>query len=359
MSSRARVYDPLPTGCISSQVALQSDVPWGVVLAGGDGTRLQPLTLQISGDTRPKQFCKLLGGESLLVQTSRRITPLFSRNRQMYVVTRAHEEFYRDELSTSTGVSILEQPCNRGTAVAIGVAVLRILKSEDDPLVAFFPSDHRYSNESAFLRVVNAALEFVRTNPKEIVLLAAEPGYPEVEYGWIEPGEAFSGIPAAPVFRVNRFWEKPSLLRARALLQKRCLWNTFVSIGRAAAFVELLRSQFSDDVDSIAAAVTKDYLDLAYRRLPSIDISREVFSPQPRRLLVFRDNESGWTDLGTPRRVLGTLLRDGIEPDWLSLRSLAGGTVGQKSEEVSALLGAGFLKCVRGKNRTYTHNTPD
>src|SRR5256885_16340915 len=30
---------------------------WGVVLAGGDGTRLQCLTRVIYGDDRPKQFC--------------------------------------------------------------------------------------------------------------------------------------------------------------------------------------------------------------------------------------------------------------------------------------------------------------
>lgn len=348
-------------GCVSSQVAPRSEVPWGVVLAGGDGTRLQRLTLQISGDTRPKQFCKLLGRESLLEQTSRRIAPLFRRDRQLYVVNRTHEVFYRDELSSSARVSILEQPCNRGTAVAIGVAALHILNSEDDPLVAFFPSDHHYSNESAFLRVVSTALELARTNPREIVLLAAQPDYPEVEYGWIEPGAAFSGIPASSVFRVSRFWEKPSLLRASALLRTGCLWNTFVTIGRAGAFVELLRTQFPDVVTSIAAAVAKNDLDAAYPGLPLIDISREVFSPRPSQLLVFRDNESGWTDLGTPKRVLDTLVRNGIEPDWLShlssrqwsFRSVqAPEVVRPESTEVSTSLGASFPKSVRGNNRT-------
>jgi hypothetical protein len=42
---------------------------WAVVLAGGDGTRLQSLTLKIAGDSRPKQFCSIFGGASLLTQT--------------------------------------------------------------------------------------------------------------------------------------------------------------------------------------------------------------------------------------------------------------------------------------------------
>jgi mannose-1-phosphate guanylyltransferase len=86
MPSRAYFLDPTPTGSALSQLAsAQSKAPWAVVLAGGDGTRLQRLTLQISGDTRPKQFCKLMGGDSLLGQTCRRIEPLFARDRQLYV----------------------------------------------------------------------------------------------------------------------------------------------------------------------------------------------------------------------------------------------------------------------------------
>lgn len=38
-------------------------------LAGGEGSRLRPLTAAIAGDERPKRFCALLGTETLLERT--------------------------------------------------------------------------------------------------------------------------------------------------------------------------------------------------------------------------------------------------------------------------------------------------
>ena len=69
--------------------------PWALILAGGDGTRLRALTRRIAGDPRPKQFCPLLDGETLLDRTRRRVD-LFTRpDRQVVIVTRPHEPYFR------------------------------------------------------------------------------------------------------------------------------------------------------------------------------------------------------------------------------------------------------------------------
>ena len=71
---------------------------WGVILAGGEGSRLRSLTQLISGDDRPKQFCRLWGTSTLLSRTRRRIEKYFPTRRTIFVLARSHERFYREEL---------------------------------------------------------------------------------------------------------------------------------------------------------------------------------------------------------------------------------------------------------------------
>jgi len=236
-------------------------------------------------------------------------------------LTRAHERFYREELPPAENSHILVQPENRGTGVAITAAILRILRSDIDAIVAFFPCDHYYMDDDAFALTIRSAMGFADEHPTSLVLLGAQAHYPEVEYGWIEPGLAIRNLPLS---RVNRFWEKPSLQEAQALIRRGCLWNTFVTVGRAETFLELLCAEIPDVVSSIAAALTDKDLDSAYRGVRAVDFSQAVLVPQPHRLLVVRDAVSGWADLGNPTRVIDTLTRNDIEPAWLSeMRSQA------------------------------------
>jgi mannose-1-phosphate guanylyltransferase len=289
---------------------------WAVVLAGGDGTRLQSLTLKIAGDARPKQFCSILGEESLLAQTRARLESLFCVDRQMFVVTQAHERYYREELRNVDDSRIIPQPLNRGTGAAVALALLHIMRRDPDAVVVFVPCDHYYSDAQAFGQAVGLAFFGAGKYPDSVVLLGARAHYAEVEYGWIEPGSAISDAPV-PLLRVNRFWEKPSLQQARELLRRGCLWNTFVTVGRAGTFVDLLRSQRPEVILSINKALEENELDAAYRLIPAVDLSSHVLALHPDRLLAVPDMTSGWVDLGSPARVMDTLARDNIQPAWL------------------------------------------
>jgi mannose-1-phosphate guanylyltransferase len=290
---------------------------WAILLAGGDGTRLQSLTRKITGDLRPKQFCRLFGDRSLLGHTRKRIRPIFSDDRTVFVVNRDHETFYMEELADARASRVLTQPANRGTGVAIVVALLRILQYDADAVVAVFPSDHYFTDEAAFAATVRSSLVAASTYTESVILIGAQPQWPEVGYGWIEPAGLFAGSSHPPLLRVGGFWEKPPLATARELMMRGGLWNTFVTIGHASAFLELLRSTIPEAMVRIADALARDDLDGAYLDLDTIDFSMAVLSREPHRLLVMPDAASGWTDLGNPDRLIETLIRSENEPSWL------------------------------------------
>jgi len=145
------------------------------VLAGGDGTRLQSLTLKISGDERPKQFCPIINEHSLLSQTRARLDPLFHPDRELFVVTRAHETYYREELSNVDDSCVLPQPLNRGTGVAVALAILHILQRDPDAVVVFAPCDHYYSDDDALRRAIKLKSQRRGQRPDVSVLLSHFP----------------------------------------------------------------------------------------------------------------------------------------------------------------------------------------
>jgi mannose-1-phosphate guanylyltransferase len=288
-----------------------------VVLAGGDGSRLQRLTRKIDGDWRPKQFSKIFGGKSLLAHTRERLRPMFADYEVSFVVIREHERFYTNELVDVDASRIVVQPSNRGTGVAIIAALLQLSKSAPGAIVSFFPSDHYFADDAAFRATVQSAIEVSRVQRDSIILVGAKPQWPEVEYGWIELGASMEDGPGPFLFKVNRFLEKPQLAEARRLMETGGLWNTFVTIGHARTFLKLLKDTVPYTVCEISNAFRQGGAEDAYRDMESIDFSKHVLSQTKRPLLVIQDEVSGWADLGNPRRVIETLLGNRIVPSWL------------------------------------------
>ena len=295
---------------------IQDPKPSAVILAGGDGTRLKSLTRFISGDARPKQFCPIFGDRTLLGETRARLAKLIPAERTLFVVQDAHEPFYREELGSVDPRLVLSQPGNKGTAVAIAYAVAKILAKEPDGMVACFPADHHYDHDAPFLAAMERAVHVAARNQRSLTLLGVQAYSPETEYGWIEP--EFEDREFA---RVRRFFEKPSLSRAQELLARGCLWNTFVMIGKARAFAEMIHAAAPGLMESMHQIVRHGGLsDPRCRRiftvLPEVDFSHGVLALETNRLLVFPLRGVRWSDLGKPERVIETLAEAGIRPRW-------------------------------------------
>jgi len=298
---------------------------WGVILAGGDGARLKSLTRLVSDDGRPKQFCPLLGGRTLLAQTRIRVATGIDPSRTLFVLTRAHEPFYATELAKVPPLHMVVQPSNRGTLPAILWSLLRIIQLDQHASVAFFPSDHYYLEEEKFMDGVESAFDLAEANSHSVILLGATPKHPEVEYGWIEPEATVASRFGNQLMRVKRFWEKPPYPTAQGLLAQGCLWNTFVMVGRACVFVEMIQRTVPDihrTFESVLRLANPDIeaemVEPVYETLPTADFSRQVLAVSTESVAVANLGDIGWTDLGDPRRLVTTLFERGIENPWVT-----------------------------------------
>jgi mannose-1-phosphate guanylyltransferase len=281
---------------------------WGVLLAGGDGTRLLPLTRRLFGDDRPKQFSPLFRNRTLLALTRERVAGLVPLQRTLFALVERHRPFYEPELSDVNPSRLVVQPYNRGTSAAIIYSLLRISRMDPEAVVAFFPTDHYYADESMFIRGAELACETVRQQPEFVVLMGATPEWADADYGWIEPGLCVGRSATNSLFRVNRFWEKPSRPVADKLHRSGCLLNTFVMTGTVKTFIELLRLTIPDALAAFTplAQQRSDEMKVAsriYSKLIPGDFSHQVLSACASRLLVLRLADAGWSDLGTEDRV--------------------------------------------------------
>jgi mannose-1-phosphate guanylyltransferase len=298
---------------------------WGVILAGGDGTRLKPLTHLVSNDDRPKQFCPLLGGKTLLAQTRLRIAGSVNPGRTLFLLNKVHEPFYKEKLAKVSPVQMVVQPSNRGTLPAILWSLLHIVRLDEDAVVAFFPSDHYYSQEDKFRAGIASGFELAESHPQNVILLGAVANRPEIEYGWIEPETNFASPFGNELRHVKRFWEKPSYQVAQSLLDRGCLWNTFVMVGRAGAFLTMIKPSapiiyraFESILTLIGPEMEADLMRPIYDRLPVADFSRLVLTASTERLCVASLGDIGWSDLGDPQRLVTALFAAGMENQWVT-----------------------------------------
>lgn len=279
---------------------------WSVILAGGEGSRLRPLTRLISGDDRPKQFCPIIGKDSLLEKTMRRVTRSVPQPQIVVSLCEKHREFYQNERGVDPSQRIV-QPSNKGTAPPIVHSLMSIERVDPAGIVSVMPCDHHYANEGAFSNALESAFDTARRHPNSIVLMGAQPEYPETEYGWIEPGAPEETSVPLNVFEVRAFQEKPSAEAAAHLFRLGCLWNTFVMVGRVGAFLDAVSETLPGLVKHLSKSMLWDRAEThvapgVYENLPELNFSSVVLSPAVSHLLVMRLENTGWTDLGNPVR---------------------------------------------------------
>ena len=277
---------------------------WAIVLAGGSGVRLQALTKNELGVVVPKQYCSFRGNRSLLADALARAACLAPVEQIIVVVAQEHERYWRHELVGIAREQIVVQPRNCGTAAGVLLPLSVILDRDRDALVTVLPADHFVADEHTLRDSLRAGQRLAEADPSRTLLVGIEP---EHEYGWILPDRDSMSPDVPAVLPVASFIEKPSRMQAAALWLGGAVWNSFFVIAKGGALRALIEQRLP--ALAIRFAAEEPHLwpvraERLYEQMPSHDFSSEVLAGSVQHLGVLVAQACGWTDLGTPRRVV-------------------------------------------------------
>lgn len=236
-----------------------------VILCGGSGTRLWPLSRKL----HPKQFLPLQGGRTLLQETAERIHSLLPTEPVLAVTNEDHRFTVAEQLKAigKSPERILLEPEGRNTAPAVALAALYTLRNHENPLLWVLPADH-FIQDAEQLR---ESLSLARTQAEQgrLVTFGITPTSPETEYGYIQQDQALTDN----VFTVKRFVEKPDAQTAQNFLSvKDYLWNSGMFLFSAKRYLQELE-RFAPDI----LASSKAALDGAQHDLEFLRLGREAF----------------------------------------------------------------------------------
>ncbi|MGZ4970010.1 MAG: mannose-1-phosphate guanylyltransferase/mannose-6-phosphate isomerase [Methylobacter sp.] len=267
---------------------------YAVILAGGSGSRLWPLSRTL----RPKQLLPLNGEQTLLQQTACRLLQHVDAGRLLTVTHQDHKFEVKGQLAEVDArlpAAVLAEPCARNTLPAIAWAVWEIFKQDPEAVVGVFPSDHAIGDEQSFLSAWRSA-EFAAAEGY-LVLLGITPSEPATGYGYIQPAESLGLDAGDPVLNVSRFVEKPDLENAKRFVENGYLWNSGMFVFRASDFMKMLECHQPEIHRVMTSMSTMAEIEASYGRLPNLSIDYGLAEKAEKVAVV--PVSMDWNDLGS------------------------------------------------------------
>lgn len=297
----------------TSQQKLNDKLILPIIIAGGSGTRLWPLSRQCF----PKQFLTLDGDDSMLQTTLQRLAGI-AHQPPMILCHEEHRFAVAEQLRAKQlpHRGIMLEPVSRNTAPAIALAAFDAIKNGHDPVLLVLAADHVIRDEASFCQTVESANAFAHAG--KLVTFGIVPTSPQTGYGYIKRGHAFAqatDLEASPPtgFIIDKFVEKPDVDTAQAYLESGAYyWNSGIFMFKASVYLAELHRHRPDIYTACEQALAAPLMDLDFTRIdkhafidcPAESIDYAVMEPlcnsaSPDDKAIVIPMDCGWSDVGT------------------------------------------------------------
>lgn len=290
---------------------------WSIILAGGDGVRMQPVVQRWLGLRVPHHYCRYLGTRSLFQHTLDRTVCVTSPARTVVVVGRGHQEAWAQIGRRNPGM-VLVQPRNVGTAAGLFLPLTYIRARDPKGTVLIAPANHFVYPEDRLLGEILYALRAAEKLPTKVVLLAARPDGPDHEYGWIKPHHELVRIGLRSIRSVNTFLNNAEPDLARLAYASGALWHTGIMAASVETWWNLGRRVLPEMMrlferlgEVINTPREPQALRDIYARMPVRSFSRDLLAAVPGVAAVMEMQGVWWSDWNHPERIMKTLTRLG------------------------------------------------
>ncbi len=204
------------------------------IIAGGGGTRLWPKSRR----KQPKQLLALQGDASLFQQAAERVLPLCGSDRLLVVTSQDLAPIMRKLLPDVPAAHVIAEPMPRQTAMAIGLAAIRVERDDPDAVLATVGADHLIADVAGFRHCLAIGNQ-VAQKGDYLVTLGIQPTAPHTGYGYIQAGQEAMRVGDTAVYTVESFKEKPDRATAQRYLDAGgYYWNSNYFVWRVSTLLE-------------------------------------------------------------------------------------------------------------------------
>jgi mannose-1-phosphate guanylyltransferase/mannose-6-phosphate isomerase len=240
-----------------------------------------------------------MGSESLLQATIERILPQIPLRRITLVANISQEDSIRLELQKKgwEDIDLLLGPQSRNTAIAVGLAAVRLAEKTNQGIIAIFPADHFIQYQDRFLQSLERSVPLAQEG--YIVTLGINPTRPDTGYGYIKIGEPLNR--ESTIYQAEKFIEKLDIKDAKAFLEEGCYyWNSGIFLFRIDVLWEAF-SLYLPDFHKMMLRLLNESpppsIESIYQGFPSISIDHAIMGKPSNVAVVPVD--MGWSDVRT------------------------------------------------------------